>query len=310
MADPLAAVPPAVTIVEVGPRDGLQNEPRPVAVADRVRLIDGLATAGLPVIEAGAFVSPRWVPQMAATAEVLAAIARRPRVRYPVLVPNLKGLEPALAAGVDEIAVFGAASEAFSRKNINCGIEESLERFRPVVERARAAGLRVRGYVSCVVGCPYEGQIAPAAVAAVAVRLHAMGCHEVSLGDTIGVGTPRKVAEMLRAVTAELPVTALAIHAHDTYGQALANVLTALELGVATVDSSVAGLGGCPYAPGASGNLATEDVVYMLDGMGIATGIHLDALIRAGEAICRALGRETRSKVAAARRPGSRAERA
>jgi hydroxymethylglutaryl-CoA lyase len=302
MTDPLAAVPAAVTVVEVGPRDGLQNEPRPVAVADKVRLIEGLAAAGLRVIEAGALVSPKWVPQMAATAEVLAAIARRPGVRYPVLVPNLKGLEAALAARVEEIAVFGAASETFSQKNINCGIGESLARFAPVVERARAEGLRVRGYISCVVGCPYEGPIAPAAVASVARRLHAIGCYEVSLGDTIGVGTPRKIALMLRAVAAEVPMAALAIHAHDTYGQALANVLTALELGVAVVDSSVAGLGGCPYAPGASGNVATEDVVYMLDGMGVATGIDLDALIRAGEAIRRALGRDTRSKVAAAMR--------
>jgi hydroxymethylglutaryl-CoA lyase len=307
VSDLFAAVPAAVTIVEVGPRDGLQNEPQLVAVEEKVRLIDGLAAAGLKVIEAGAFVSPKWVPQMAATAEVLSQITRRPGVRYPVLVPNAKGLEAALAAGVEEIAVFGAASETFSRKNINCGIEESLERFLPVVERAKAEGVRVRGYVSCVVGCPYEGPIAPAAVARVAGRLFGMGCHEISLGDTIGVGTPRKVAEMLRAVAGEVSMSALAIHAHDTFGQALANVLTALEQGVAVVDSSVAGLGGCPYAPGASGNVATEDVVYMLDGMGVATGIDLAALARAGEAICRALGRDTRSEVAAALRARSRA---
>ena len=298
-----AAVPPEVTIVEVGPRDGLQNEAAPVSVADKVALVEALAAAGLPVVEAGAFVSPKWVPQMAGSEEVLRAVRKRPGVRYPVLVPNLKGLEAALAAGAEEIAVFGAASESFSRKNINCSIAESLERFRPVAEAALARGVRVRGYVSCVLGCPYEGEIAPSAVARVAAALHAMGCFEISLGDTIGTGTPRKTAAMLAAVTAELPVTALAIHAHDTYGQALANVLTALELGVSVVDSSAAGLGGCPYAKGASGNLATEDLVYMLDGMGVRTGVALDAVIAAGREICAALGKETRSRVALAR-PG------
>jgi hydroxymethylglutaryl-CoA lyase len=297
MTDPLAAVPPAVTIVEVGPRDGLQNEPQTVSVAAKVRLIEDLAAAGLKVIEAGAFVSPRWVPQMADSAEVLTTIRRKPGVRYPVLVPNLKGLDAALAAGAGEIAVFGAASESFSQKNINCSIAESLDRFAPVIEQARGARLRVRGYVSCAVGCPYEGPIAPSAVASVAARLHAMGCYEISLGDTIGVGTPRRTAEMIGTVAAEVPIAALAIHAHDTYGQALANVLTCLELGVGIVDSSVAGLGGCPYAPGASGNLATEDLVYMLDGMGVATGVDLPALIAAGRAICREIGREPRSKV-------------
>ena len=303
MTGPFAAVPPEVTIVEVGPRDGLQNEATPVSVADKVALVEALAAAGLPVVEAGAFVSPKWVPQMAGSEEVLRAVRKRPGVRYPVLVPNLKGLEAALAAGAEEIAVFGAASESFSRKNINCSIAESLERFRPVAEAALARGVRVRGYVSCVLGCPYEGEIAPSAVARVAAALHAMGCFEISLGDTIGTGTPRKTAAMLAAVTAELPVTALAIHAHDTYGQALANVLTALELGVRVVDSSAAGLGGCPYAKGASGNLATEDLVYMLDGMGVRTGVALDAVIAAGREICAALGKETRSRVALAR-PG------
>ena len=303
MTGPFAAVPPEVTIVEVGPRDGLQNEATPVSVADKVALVEALAAAGLPVVEAGAFVSPKWVPQMAGSEEVLRAVRKRPGVRYPVLVPNLKGLEAALAAGAEEIAVFGAASESFSRKNINCSIAESLERFRPVAEAALARGVRVRGYVSCVLGCPYEGEIAPSAVARVAAALHAMGCFEISLGDTIGTGTPRKTAAMLAAVTAELPVTALAIHAHDTYGQALANVLTALELGVRVVDSSAAGLGGCPYAKGASGNLATEDLVYMLDGMGVRTGVALDAVIAAGREICSALGKETRSRVALAR-PG------
>ena len=295
-----ASVPPEVTIVEVGPRDGLQNEAVLVPVADKVALVEALAEAGLPVVEAGAFVSPKWVPQMAGSEEVLRAVTKRPGVRYPVLVPNLKGLEAALAAGAEEIAVFGAASETFSQKNINCSIVESLERFRPVAEAALAQGVRVRGYVSCVLGCPYEGEIAPAAVARVAVALHAMGCFEISLGDTIGTGTPRRTAAMLAAVTAELPVTALALHAHDTYGQALANVLTALELGVQVVDSSVAGLGGCPYAKGASGNLATEDLVYMLDGMGVGTGVNLDAVIAAGRKICATLGKETRSRVALA----------
>ena len=300
MTGPFAAVPPEVTIVEVGPRDGLQNEATPVSVADKVALVEALAAAGLPVVEAGAFVSPKWVPQMAGSEEVLRAVTKRPGVRYPVLVPNLKGLEAALDAGAEEIAVFGAASETFSQKNINCSIVESLERFRPVAEAALAQGVRVRGYVSCVLGCPYEGEIAPAAVARVAVALHAMGCFEISLGDTIGTGTPRRTAAMLAAVTAELPVTALALHAHDTYGQALANVLTALELGVQVVDSSVAGLGGCPYAKGASGNLATEDLVYMLDGMGVGTGVNLDAVIAAGRKICATLGKETRSRVALA----------
>lgn len=299
-----AAVPPEVTIVEVGPRDGLQNEPKPVPLAAKVALIEALAAAGLPVVEAGAFVSPRWVPQMADSAAVLAAIRQRPCVRYPVLVPNLQGLAAARDAGAREIAVFGAASESFSRKNINCSIAESLERFRPVVEAARAAGLPVRGYVSCALGCPYEGPVAPAAVARVAEALFALGCFEISLGDTIGIGTPRATAAMLEAVMAGLPAAALALHAHDTYGQALANVLTALELGVRVVDSSVAGLGGCPYARGAAGNLATEDLVFMLDGMGVRTGVDLDAVLRAGAAICHELGRPARSKLAQARAAG------
>lgn len=300
-ADLFRAVPPEVTIVEVGPRDGLQNEPSPVPLEAKIALVEALAAAGLPVVEAGSFVSPKWVPQMAGSDAVLQGIRKRPGVRYPVLVPNLKGFEAAYAAGAEEIAVFGAASESFSQKNINCSIGESLERFRPVVDKALSHGVRVRGYVSCVVDCPYEGPIAPAAVAKVARELFAMGCFEVSLGDTIGTGTPRRTAAMLEAVMAEVPMASLAIHAHDTYGQALANVLTALELGVRVVDSSVAGLGGCPYAKGASGNVATEDLLFMLEGMGISTGVDLDAVIRAGEAICKALGRETRSKVARAR---------
>ncbi len=302
--DLFAGIPAEVTVVEVGPRDGLQNEARPVAVADRVALVEALAAAGLPAVEAGSFVSPKWVPQMAGTEEVLRAVAKRPGTRYPVLVPNLKGFQAAQAAGATEVAVFGAASETFSRRNINCSIAESLERFRPVVEKALAHGLRARGYVSCVVGCPYEGEVAPAAAARVAGELFRMGCFEVSLGDTVGVGTPRKVAAMLAAVAAEVPVGHLAVHAHDTFGQALANVLTALELGVRVVDSSVAGLGGCPYAKGAAGNLATEDLLYMLDGMGVRTGADLDAVARAGETIVRALGTGTRSKVAQARAAG------
>jgi hydroxymethylglutaryl-CoA lyase len=300
-ADLFASVPPEVTIVEVGPRDGLQNEATPVPVAARVALIEALAEAGLPVVEAGSFVSPKWVPQMAGSDEVLRSIRRRPGTRYPVLVPNLQGLEAALAAGAEEIAVFGAASESFSQKNINCSIAESLERFRPVAEAALARNVRVRGYVSCVVGCPYEGEIAPAAVARVARDLHAMGCFEVSLGDTVGVGTPRKTAAMLDAVMREVPVAALAIHAHDTYGQGLANVLTAMELGVRVIDSSVAGLGGCPYAKGASGNVATEDVIYMLDGMGVRTGVEMDAVIEAGRRASSLLGRPSGSRVARAR---------
>lgn len=297
---PFAAVPPEVTVVEVGPRDGLQNEPAPVPLEAKIRLVEALAAAGLPVVEAGAFVAPQWVPQMAESEAVLRGIRKLPGRRYPVLVPNLKGFEAAYAAGAEEIAVFGAASESFSRKNINCSIAESLERFRPVVEKALAHEVRVRGYVSCVLGCPYEGRIAPEAVARVARALFDLGCFEVSLGDTIGTGTPVKTAAMLRAVLSEMPVTAVAIHAHDTYGQALANVLTALELGVRVVDSSVAGLGGCPYAKGASGNLATEDLVYMLNGMDVRTGVELDAVIAAGLEICAVLGRATRSKVARA----------
>ena len=290
-------LPDRVRMVEVGPRDGLQNEAKTVPLEVKVELIDRLSATGLQAIEAGSFVSPKWVPQMADTAEVLARIRRAPGVRYPVLVPNLKGLEAALAAGVEEIAVFGAASESFSRKNINCSIAGSLERFRPVVEAARARALRVRGYISCVAGCPYEGPIAPAAVARVAKALHEMGCAEISLGDTIGTGTPRKMQAMIEAVAREVPLERLAVHCHDTYGQALANILACLEAGVAVVDSSVAGLGGCPYAKGASGNVATEDVLYMLDGLGIETGVDLTAVARSGAWISSVLGRPNASKV-------------
>jgi isopropylmalate/homocitrate/citramalate synthase len=291
------SIPDRVKIVEVGPRDGLQNEPRPIATAAKIELIERLAAAGLPAVEAGSFVSPKWVPQMAGSAEVLAGIRRRPGVTYPVLVPNEKGLDAALAAEVAEIAVFGAASETFSRKNINCSIEESLLRFRPVIDRAVARGLRVRGYVSCVLGCPYEGEIAPAKVAEVSARMFQLGCYEISLGDTIGVGTPGKARAMIEAVAAVVPITSLAVHFHDTYGQALANILACLQLGVAVIDSSVAGLGGCPYAKGASGNVATEDVIYMLDGLGVATGANLKTIVDTGVWISSVLGRPNASKV-------------
>jgi len=290
-------LPDTVKIVEVGPRDGLQNERQSIATDIKVGLIDRLSEAGLPAIEAAAFVSPKWVPQMADAADVMARIRRKAGVAYPVLVPNMKGLEAALHAGVEEVAVFGAASEAFSRKNINSSIAESLERFAPVVAAARERNIRVRGYISCVLGCPYEGDVAPAAVASVAAALYRMGCYEISLGDTIGTGTPGKAIAMIEAVARHVPVGSLAGHYHDTYGQALANVYASLELGVAVFDSSVAGLGGCPYAKGATGNVATEDVAYMLQGLGIASGVDLDRLIDAGEFICAALGRPTNSRV-------------
>ncbi len=293
-------LPHKVKIVEVGARDGLQNEAVNIPTTVKIALIDRLGATGLTAIEAGAFVSPKWVPQMADSAEVLAGIERRAGVSYPVLVPNMKGFEGAAAAGVEEIAVFGAASETFTRKNINCSIAESLERFAPVCEAAEVAGMKVRGYVSCVLGCPYEGAIAPDAVAEVAAKLDGLGCYEISLGDTIGVGTPAKAQAMLAAVVDVLPVERLAVHFHDTYGQALVNILACMQLGVAVVDSSVAGLGGCPYAKGASGNVATEDVLYMLDGLGIETGVDLDRLAAAGRFISDHLGRPPASKVAQA----------
>lgn len=293
-------LPRRIKMVEVGPRDGLQNEPQAVPPEIRIALIDRLSAAGLTVVEAGSFVSPKWVPQMADTATVLAGIARRPGVSYPVLVPNMRGFEAALAAGAEEIAVFGAASERFTQKNINCSIAESLARFAPVAEAAKRAGIRVRGYVSCVLGCPYEGEIVPAAVAEVAGRLFEMGCAEISLGDTIGVGTPARARAMVQGVAERVPVERLAVHFHDTYGQALANVLACLELGVVTVDSSVAGLGGCPYARGASGNLASEDLLYMLEGLGMETGVDLERLVAAGRFISEHLSRPPQSKVSLA----------
>jgi hydroxymethylglutaryl-CoA lyase len=302
--------PERVTIVEVGPRDGLQNEATPIATATKLELIARLRAAGLPVIEVTAFVSPKWVPQMADHAELLATLMRDADAaapRYPVLVPNLKGLDAALAAGAREIAVFTAASESFCRKNINCSIQESLERFAPVIERARAAGVAVRGYVSCVVGCPYEGAIAPQAVARVAKALWELGCREISLGDTIGVSTPDTIERMLAAVAAEVPMDRLAGHFHDTYGMAVANVVAAWQMGIATFDASVGGLGGCPYAPGAAGNVATEALVYLFERMGVATGVALEPLVDTAWWISAQLGRTPNSRVALAL---ARAERA
>lgn len=289
-------LPRSVRIVEVGPRDGLQNEKTAIPTATKIELIRRLGECGLSAIEATAFVSPKWVPQMADNAEVMQGISRLPHVAYPVLVPNLKGLESALAAGAAEVAIFGAASEAFSQKNINCSIAESLERFRPVVEAAKAAEVKVRGYISCVVGCPYQGEVKPAVVADVAWALFEMGCYEVSLGDTIGVGTPGAVQEMIEAVSRRVPLKKLAGHYHDTYGMAIANIFASLEMGVATFDSSVAGLGGCPYAKGASGNVATEDVVYLLQGLGLNHGVNLDKLLDTGIWICGELKRKPTSK--------------
>jgi hydroxymethylglutaryl-CoA lyase len=290
-------MPASVRIVEVGPRDGLQNEKTIVATADKIALIDRLSDTGLSTIEATSFVSPKWIPQLADAEQVLAGIHRRPGVSYPVLVPNARGYERARAAGATEVAVFTAASETFNQKNINASIDESIERFVPVLEAARSDGVRVRAYVSTVLGCPYQGEVPVADVVRVAQRLHALGCYEISLGDTIGVGTPHRARAMLRAVAAEVPMTALAVHFHDTYGQAVANVLACVEEGVRVVDAAVSGVGGCPYAKGASGNVATEDVVYLLNGMGMDTGIDLDALADTGRWLATLLGRDSGSKV-------------
>jgi len=289
--------PSQVRIVEVGPRDGLQNEKTTVPAPVKIELIDRLSATGLQTIEATSFVSPKWVPQLADATEVYTGIRKKPGVRYPVLVPNLQGYERAREVGVEEIAVFTAASEAFNRKNINASIAESLERFAPVIERAKADKVAVRGYVSTVLGCPYQGEVPLADVVRVAEALHAMGCYEISLGDTIGIGTPAKARAMLAAVAAEVPMAALAIHFHDTRGQALANILACLELGVGVIDSAVSGVGGCPYAHGASGNVSSEDVVYMLHGMGIGTGIDLDKLIETGQWLSAQLVRDNGSKV-------------
>ena len=294
-------LPHSVRLVEVGPRDGLQNEKQPISVADKVRLVDDLSAAGLSYIEVGSFVSPKWVPQMAGSAEVFAGIKRKPGITYAALAPNLKGFEAALEAKVEEVAVFAAASEAFSQKNINCSIAESLQRFVPLLEAAKAANVRVRGYVSCVLGCPYDGDVAPEQVASVARELYAMGCYEVSLGDTIGTGTAGKTRAMIEVVGRDIPRDRLAGHFHDTYGQALANIYASLLEGVSVFDSSVAGLGGCPYAKGATGNVATEDVLYLMQGLGIETGVDMNQLIAAGQRICQVLGKHNGSRLARAR---------
>jgi len=294
------SLPEKVRLVEVGPRDGLQNEAHPIPVADKVRLVDDLTTSGVAYIEVGSFVSPKWVPQMAGSAEVFASIEQRAGVTYAALAPNLRGFEDAVAAGVKEVAVFAAASEAFSQRNINCSISQSLERFEPIIEAARAQGVRVRGYVSCVLGCPYEGSVRAEQVLPVARALHQMGCYEVSLGDTIGTGTAGDVRRLFEVVAGHIPRAQLAGHFHDTYGQALANVYASLLEGISIFDSSVAGLGGFPYAKGATGNVATEDVVYLLDGLGIETGIDLQRLIEAGQRISTVLGRANGSRVARA----------
>jgi len=298
------SLPSHVRLIEVGPRDGLQNEAQPISVAAKVQLVDALTAAGVGYIEVGSFVSPKWVPQMAGSAEVFAQIQRKPGVIYGALAPNLRGFEDALAAGVKEVAVFAAASEAFSQRNINCSISESLERFVPIMDAAKQHGVSVRGYVSCVLGCPYEGDVAPEQVALVARELYAMGCYEVSLGDTIGTGTAGATRRMFEVVGTDVPRDKLAGHFHDTYGQAMANIYASLLEGIAVFDSSIAGLGGCPYAKGASGNVASEDVLYLLNGLGIETGIDMERLILAGEQICTVLGRTSGSRVARARNAG------
>lgn len=289
-----------ITVVEVGPRDGLQNEPNTLPAALRIELIDRLALCGLPVIESGSFVSPNWVPQMEGSGEVLAGINPLPGTRYPVLVPNLKGFELAIQAGASEIALFTAASESFSQRNTNCSIDDSIARLKPVAEQAKAAGIRLRGYISCVLGCPYEGEIETRNVVSVCEQLLQMGCDEISLGDTIGVGTAAGASALVKDVMSVAAVEKLAVHFHDTYGQALANILACLDSGIVTVDSSVAGLGGCPYASGASGNVATEDVVYMLHGLGLETGIDLYQLAETGDWISSQLRRANNSKAGVA----------
>jgi len=290
-------LPQQVKIVEVGPRDGLQNEAIPVSANDKIDLIEKLANAGVNYIESGSFVSPKWVPQMATSTEVFEKLNRKKGVTYAALTPNMRGFEGALAVNAEEVAIFGAASQSFSQKNINCSIEESLERFAPIMAAAKRANIKVRGYVSCVLGCPYEGDIDPEQVAIVAEKLFAMGCYEISLGDTVGVGNPDSVTKMIQAVSARVPTDKLAVHFHDTYGQALTNIYAALQMGVKVVDSAIAGLGGCPYAKGASGNVATEDVVYMLNGLGITTGIDFKKLLQAGWFISDKLGKAPISKV-------------
>ncbi len=295
-------LPKQVKIVEVGPRDGLQNEKQQISAEDKITLINLLSEAGVRYIESGSFVSPKWVPQMATSTDVFNGINRKDNVTYAALTPNMKGYEGAVAVNADEVAIFGAASEAFSQKNINCSIAESLERFEPIMSAAKQANIPVRGYVSCVVGCPYEGEISPEQVAVVAEKLYQMGCYEISLGDTVGVGTPANVQKMLQAVSARVPKAKLAVHFHDTYGQALTNIYTALQNGISVIDSAIAGSGGCPYAKGASGNVATEDVVYLLNGLNIETGIDLEKLVQAGWFISDKLSKVPSSKVSNAYR--------
>ena len=292
--------PTQVSIIEVGPRDGLQNEPKSIPTTTKLTLIDKLANSGLTTIEATSFVSPKWVPQMGDHSQLMQQLQRRKGVKYPVLVPNLHGYDDAIAAGAKTIAVFTAASETFSNKNTNCTIDQGLQRISDIIERAKADGITVRGYISTVLGCPYEGKTSTERVAAIAEDLLVMGCYEVSLGDTIGVGTPGRAKHLIKAVHKKLDIDCIAMHYHDTYGQALANIYASLELGVNKFDSSVAGLGGCPYAPGASGNVATEDVLYMLQGLDIETGIDLNKVVDAGNFISKIIGRPTRSRVAAA----------
>jgi len=292
--------PEKVKIVEVGPRDGLQNEAKTVSTENKVKLVELLGESGLTVIEAGSFVSPKWVPQMADSADVFTTMKRREGITYTALTPNLTGLDNALTAGADEISIFAAASEAFSQKNINCSIGESIERFRPVCEGAKERGIAVRGYVSCVLGCPYEGEVSPYAVRRVSKALVDLGCYEISLGDTIGTGTPGGARTMVDTVLDQVPREMLAVHFHDTFGQAIANIYAVLEQGISVIDSSIAGLGGCPYANGASGNVATEDVLYLLDGLGIESGVNMDGLLEASRFISEVIGRPSASKVARA----------
>lgn len=291
-------MPKAVSIVEVGPRDGLQNEKSIVSVEEKINFINLLSKTGIKRIEAGSFVSPKWVPQMADSGDIFSGIEKNPSITYSALTPNIKGLDAAIESGVEEVAVFGAASESFSMKNINCSIEESLKKFEPVIAKANTHNVKVRGYVSCVMGCPYEGEISPSAVADVSKRLIDMGCYEISLGDTIGTGTPVATKRLLDSVLNVVNIEQLAVHFHDTYGQALVNLYSALDYGVATIDSAVAGLGGCPYARGASGNVATEDVLYMLNGMGINTGIDMEKLLVATQFISEVVNKVPSSKVA------------
>ena len=293
-------LPKKVRIVEVGPRDGLQNEKQPIPTLAKIQLIENLVDAGLDYIEAGSFVNPKWVPQMADSGEVFSGITRKPGVTYAALTPNLQGFDRAIAVNANEVAIFAAASEAFSQKNINCSIAESIQRFEALINAARANNIPVRGYISCVLGCPYSGAVDAKKVASIANDLLAMGCYEISLGDTIGVGTAGQVKKLVETVALDIPIQKIAAHMHDTYGQALANIYAALEMGVSVIDPSVAGLGGCPYAVGATGNVATEDVVYLLNGLGIEHGVDLDKLILAGNTISSILGKPTNSKVAKA----------